>query len=186
MDNKDILHEKVIEYAKYISYLRSMLLGALVLIFGWLKFRDVTLLQAARSVEAHTVMVSAMVIYFSSWAAGSEFDTKLRKDTYVIPPSARAFGWLFPLYILLAISFGVLCFVVTTPRQFAVFLLVFWGINWFGWWRAKLSLLPQVLSATGIDAKPEVTARLAVLEKYESGSWQWRRFITGGVLMSLS
>lgn len=188
MDNAAVRHEKIGEYSRYIGQLRAALLGALVLTFGWLKLHDVALLQAVRSVEAHTIMTWAMVLYFASWAAGSNFDIKLRKENYFIPPAARAFGWLFPLYIALAIGFGVLCWVVSTPAQFAAFLLVFWCINWSSWWAATRKIFPNVLDATKLKAsehhtEPATEALLEALKEYETGTWQWRRFIAGSVLI---
>lgn len=176
---------EISRYAKYIGYLRRLLLGALVLTFGWLKVQDVALFQVARSVQAQTLMISAMVLYFTSWAAGSNFDIELRKETFVIPPSARALVWSVPYFIALASLFGILCWLVRTPPQFAEVLLALWMLNWFAWWRARVRLFPQVLTATGAGATPEINAILSALREYEVGSWQGYRFLMGGVFILL-
>lgn len=183
-DVNETRKRKIHDAARYLRLLLKLLSGALLLVFAWLKLQQIPVLRVVRSAEAHALLQLSMVLYFSSWVAGSNFDISLREDTYISPPTDRSLRLLLPLYAVLAFVFGLLCWFVNTSTQFAFFLLLFWGVNALGWLGARRGLFPSVFAGAKDESSAVRRAVLAAVRRYEMGDWQTYRFLSGGILIA--
>jgi hypothetical protein len=175
--------EAVDLYSTYFQYLHWCLTGVLGLTFVWLIFKGLPILQAVRSLEATTVMKVAMVLYFSSWCAGGPFDIHLRRQTYEQAPGPGTYLMLCLYFVVLALMFGILCFFVKTARAFAFVLLAMWAINGGVWWWSRKGIVEKLLRSDGAGEPSERRWTLAMMQEYEAGSWQARRFAFGALVI---
>lgn len=175
--------ETIERYSSYLRALLSALTTVLALLFVWLKFRGDAVLMVFQSAEALLIVKIAMAIYFVSWCAGADFDIRLRRRILTFAPRASSFAWLFPLYVGLAVGFGVMCFVIDTASEFALLLLAFWTLNAFGWLRAKKGIFREVFPSSQGSLDSTRFALVKAVERYDIGAWQVRRFVVGAVLI---
>lgn len=167
-------------------FVRGLAFG-LVFIFGWLKFRGVPIGLVIGNLSAAIIIKASLVLYFLSWVFGTINDANEQEILYASSPIRSRFPWQgYVLGVLLAVVFGIMCY-VDTARQFAIFLGVFLAVNVIAWQYMARQLAPAFYSAsknkyTRSHAYSDLFA-LDIFYVYLTGSWQWRRFGYGAVVV---
>ncbi len=181
-------HAAVVETARLIRELIGWASTILVLVFGWLKINEAGLVHRLSSLPANMVHELTLGVYFISWGLGCKKDVDLQEVSYVHEPRNIRAGVL--LLILLAVVFGVLCYVQSSPLFLAT-LVLFWMVDFFGW----RFLTRRIVHASYLESKRtfeqqknvEALVRLELTREHIAGPWrQWRLKIMGVLLAVLA
>lgn len=165
----------------------SILSGGLVLIFGWLKLKGVSIIPLTTDSAARFLLSGSMVLYYFSWVFGASWDAKDQALVYLTAPNkGRIPIMAMGLMVILTVVFAILCW-VDTYKKFAMVLGVFWFVNLIAWQflvrklsRRTIAISSAILLNSGHHME---LAKLNIIREYIDGSWEWWRFIVGGLFI---
>jgi hypothetical protein len=170
------------------QYIRSCIQIAAVCItmpFGWLKLRDLDLINTLLAIPPDLVFKITMAIYFLSWVQGLLCDTTFLESVFVhSPPSThvKVGGGLIGISLILV--FLMLLFSVDSHQAFSRWLLFFFLLNIGCVIYITKAALQEAIDRSRTYYKNE--NRLLDLEKLKlvnewflAGKWQIYRFLIG-------
>ena len=153
--------------------------------FAWLKFRDIQIGPVLGTLSANLLFQTSLAAYYFCWIFGLNNDTREQELIYVQPPKNVIVGCV--IYgILFGAAFWAMCY-VDTPRTFAVALAAFLVFNVISW-RVFIMVFMQPATLKTQTEYLELgnfigLEQLRVIYTgYLCGTWQWIRFIVGGIL----
>ena len=180
-------------YARTTRTVISWLAGILVIIFGWLEFRDIQIGQIVGSVSGDLLVKIALCIYYLSWVAGTINDVDEQETAYAEAPSQGKVPWKgIVVAVVVAAVFALLCY-VNSAKIFSLVLAGFLVINVLGYLYILAIISPTITKSRTQYVEQGDHCSLIKLEivwKYMGGKWQWYRFAFGfaaiGVVMAAS
>jgi hypothetical protein len=170
-------------------FLQASALG-LALLFTWLKFRGLNFTPVLNDISAQLLLRSTLAVYYMSWVFGLSSDADDQELLYVKAPNrSRAIALLIGTVLMIAVPFGILCY-VQTYRTFAAVLSAFLVFNVVIWLLLIYKVLPEAVRETTAyykanQAYPKIVVLRLFYDDYLQGSWQHWRFLTGGILVAL-
>lgn len=185
----DIAKEKN-QLMKLLSSTRtwmSILASGLVLVFGWLKLKGVSIIPLTSDSFTTVLLRGSMILYFFSWVFGASWDAHDQGLVYLTAPNKGRIPVIaIFLMIIITLVFGILCW-VDSYVKFAAVLGIFWLVNLIAWQYMMRKLVGEVITKSStillqLGHHLEL-ARLHIVRDYLSGSWQWWRFCIGAVLI---
>ncbi len=160
----------------------------LALAFAWLKFKGIPFTPVVETFTATVLLHSALGIYYFSWMFGLINDTHEQELVYTQPLKNVAIHCLI-FGLLFFLAFGGLCY-VKTEYSFSLVLGIFLVGNVLSWQYYVKIFLKATTKATRADFTSNrdyisLEYLRTIYDDYLCGVWQWKRFATGGIIISL-
>ena len=167
----------------------SWIAGGLALIFGWLTVKATPLDELTHSFNDTSITKLALVLFFIGWIHGARSDIRIEQQVYAADPSHGKLSWKAVTGIAgFVAAYFLLLYVHPIHLLFQCVLLAFLGWN-IVCWRIILShARPMMALSRDIyiaDGNHFALERLAIVERYMTGSWQVARFVTLAVSVLL-
>jgi len=164
---------------KVVYYLINTIAVLLVSLFTWLQFDTSTISLLNTQVGANILFRVTLAIYYLSWVAGSTYDLKDEEYSLkVIPNDDKITPAAVGIIILLAILFGVLCW-VDSISKFIISLDIFLIFNVISWRYLVTFLNPTFKQGDELLKGNFNIEYQIILQDYLAGNWQKIRFFYG-------
>jgi hypothetical protein len=177
------------DLARFVEYLIKGAAWLLLVMFGWLKMKDMDFMPVVQNIPAQIVFQVALVLYYACWINGTLFDTRSQNLVYVKVDRLRALSGAIIATITLVAVFAFLCW-ADTYRKFCILLVVFFAFNIMFWVYLIKMIVPDALKVSEAYYRKmrsyiEMEQLKLVAGEYISGSWQWYRFALGSIIILL-
>jgi hypothetical protein len=162
----------------------------LVLLFGWLKFKDIDFGPIVKGLPADVLFKCTLALYFLCWVYGLKSDTDNQELVYKkVPKEGRMPIGGYASAVVITIVFAALCW-VHSYQTFAIVLAAFLSINITSWLYLVKRVLPEIVEHSSRiyvanNEYAELEKLNLVARDYLSGEWQWARFTVGGFVVLL-
>jgi hypothetical protein len=171
----------------------SIFAFALPLIYAYLSFKDLPVQDILKSMSAQSsasvMWKLVLALYYFAWVFGTRADAENQELVYSRVPgggnfSPSAIGVIAVLFILAVI-------LLWSPNfEFFVFALsAFFLFNIAAWiYLVRVIVRPSIadtVSASQAISDFVSVERAGVISRYLTGSWQWFRFLAGGLVIAL-
>ena len=155
----------------------------LLLLFGYLQFRNVSVSAVVGTLDASLVWHVALIIYYSSWIFGTRFDTDIQELAYEQFPHKEKWPLqAFGVVAILAVVAGALCWAEGNIERFAVALVIFMVVDHASWRYLIWYLRPAEIQSEEIYRKNRDFYSLEILRvviAQIAGNWKWWRLSVG-------
>jgi hypothetical protein len=191
MIDKDIARAKnsLIKQVRVARLAVSIFGGVLASVFAWLQLKHIDFGPIKNDVSAITIFRLAFILYYAGWAVGLPWDASDQELVYIEGPGMKRVvrDAIFIGFAVTAVFFLMLW--VNSLETFARLLATFLVVNVLSWQYLIKSVLPRAVtvSKSYYSERGDHVARERLnlfFDKYLTGTWQWRRFLAGGVLVT--
>ena len=173
------------DLAEFAAHWVKLAAAILVLVVGYLEFREAQLEGFAKFVDNTTLIKFGLCIYFVGFGWGALDDTNIQKRAYLKDPDRGRvhFKQWTGMGVFLAL-FATLFFIPHEPVWFQLDLLALIAVNMWTWRVIVERTTPMILTthaeckAASGSANMIRMAKLLLVVEYMNGPWQRRRFIS--------
>jgi hypothetical protein len=175
-------HKKLIEFARSARWWIWVAATVITLGFAWLQLRDTDITKLMRSMGADAIWRTALVLYFSSWVWGCQFDVDIQEEVLTSSGNRRAREWGVIGFVAGITIFGaVLVWAEGNIMRFSVALAVFSVVDHTaGRYLAQFMQAPFEVSAQYYRERRERfnLERLNAVRNMVYGPWKlWRLIV---------
>lgn len=162
-------------------------LAAVVLVggFGWLQYKNAPIAEALSGASPELLLRLSLLLYFICWVYGANVDTDEQELAYQAGLDSKFPRGGYLSAVAIALVFAALC-LIRSPGAFAVLLLCFLAINVITWRYLVTRIVSRAAEASeaAYVGQGEHGSQIILRQfvGYIGGSWQWWRFVYGGVL----